>query len=573
MCDRCDPLLDRRRFLGLGAGAAAFATGVLALPGAASAAGAPFETHGLGEEWLPGLATASGAPAPGSAWHPTPGRSRALVIPARPSIPAIVSRKDWGADESIRTTARAFAPVRKIVVHHSASANNPRDPVGVVRSIYEFHVKERKFADVGYNFLIDHRGVVYEGRYARDYGGEPRTGQDGEWRGVVGAHALGVNVGSVGICLIGDFSTQAPTEAAMNSLVAMCAWLSGRHKIDPVNSDDYLSLFGQRRTFPNISGHRQTVATGCPGDAMFARMGAVRQAVANWAGRFSAQTVDMASSVRYADGQRPITTDTSGGGTTPTPAAPVAPDTGLLGYRVAMGDGRVVRYGNGQAVGTPTSRGITALRAIAGVTGGYLTLDGAGAVQGFGVQPPAGGLKAGQGSPADLAAAPDASGYWVLRTDGGVHTFGKAAWYGSPLKQGVRATAMKLRSMANGAGYWILSGDGRIRAYGNAPAIGAPGSTSAFLVDFWPTPSGRGYWVLGQDGRVYALGDAPERGDLKDKSSGWTAPAVAIVGTPNGKGYAIVDAAGRVHGFGSALAYREVGAQRGVVGLAAVTGP
>jgi hypothetical protein len=95
---------------------------------------------------------------------------------------------------------------------------------------------------------------------------------------------------------------------------------------------------------------------------------------------------------------------------------------------------------------------------------------------------------------------------------------------------------------------------------------------SAFLVDFWPTPTGLGYWVLGQDGRVYAVGDAPERGDLKDKGTGWTAPAVAVVGTPNGKGYAVVDAAGRVHGFGSALAYRDVGAQRGVVGIAPVTG-
>jgi hypothetical protein len=572
MCDRCDLLLPRRRFLGLGAGAAALAAGALTLPGISSAAAAaegdPFETTGLGEEWLPGLAAASGSAAPGNSWHaPAPGRSRALVVPARPPIPALLTRKDWGADESVRTTARAFAPVRKIVVHHSASANKPRDPVGVVRSIYEFHVKERKFADIGYNFLIDHRGVVYEGRYARDYGSEPHTGQDTDWRGVVGAHALGVNVGSVGICLIGDFTYQAPTEAAINSLIAMCAWLTGRHKIDPVDSDDYLTLFGERRTFPNISGHRQTVATTCPGDAMFSKLGAVRKAVANWAGRFPAQTVNMAASIRYADGQAPITPDSSGSGS----STPLAPDAGLLGYRVGMSNGNVVRYGRGSPVGTPLSRGVSALRAIAGVTGGYLSLDAGGKVEGFGVEAK-GGLTSGQGVPADLAARPDASGFWILRTDGGIHPFGSASWYGSPLSQGVRATAMKLRALPNGGGYWVLSGDGRIRAYGNAPAIGVPRSVSAFLVDFWPTPSGRGYWVLGQDGRVYAMGDAPERGDLKDKGSGWTAPAVGIVGTPNGKGYAIVDAAGRVHGFGSALAYQNVAAQRGVVGVAAVTG-
>jgi hypothetical protein len=571
MCDRCDLDLDRRRFLGIGAGAAALAAGVLAAPRLASAATQPFEVQGLGEDWLPGLAGASAAPAPGNSWYPAPGRSRALVVPARPSIPAIVSRKDWGADESIRTTARAFAPVRKIVVHHSASANNPRDPVGVVRAIYDFHVKERRFADIGYNFLIDHRGVVYEGRYARDYGWEPRTGQDSEWRGVVGAHALGVNVGSVGICLIGDFSWQSPTESAMNSLVAMCAWLTGRHKIDPLNSDDYLSLFSQRRTFPNIAGHRQVVTTACPGEALFNRLPAVRKAVANWAGRFSAQTVNMAASIRYADGQKPISADTSGGGTTATGSGgSLAPDPGLLGYRVGMGDGRVVRYGRGSPVGVP--KGAAGLRAIAGVTGGYLALDTAGQVQGFGVQA-SGGMTPGTGTPADLAARSDGQGFWILRSDGGVLRFGNAAWYGSTLKQGVRATAMKIRAVPNGSGYWILSGDGRIRAFGNAPALGAPrGNVSAFLVDFWPTPTGRGYWVLGQDGRVYAVGDAPERGDLKDKGSGWTSPAVAIVGTPNGKGYAIVDAAGRVHGFGSALAYRDVSAQRGVIGVAAVTG-
>jgi hypothetical protein len=279
----------------------------------------------------------------------------------------------------------------------------------------------------------------------------------------------------------------------------------------------------------------------------------------------------MAATIRYADGQAPITPDASGDATTSGTSTPLAPDAGLLGYRVGMSNGSVVRYGQGSSVGTPTSRGISALRAIAGVTGGYLSLDAVGTVQGYGVQAQ-GGLTSGQGSPADLAARSDASGFWILRTDGGVHSFGNAAWYGSPLKQGVRAAGIKLRVQPNGAGYWVLSGDGRIRAYGNAPALGVPRNVSAFLVDFWPTPSGRGYWVLGQDGRVYAMGDAPERGDLKDKGSGWTTPAVGIVGTPNGKGYGIVDAAGRVHGFGSALAYQNVTAQRGVLGVAAVTG-
>ena len=106
------------------------------------------------------------------------------------------------------------------MVHHTASPNNPSNPAAVLRDMYRYHVVDRGYADLGYNFVIDHRGNVYEGRWARDYGaGEIHDGEDEDGLGVMGAHADGVNEGSCGVVLIGDFSSRRPTDAAMNALI------------------------------------------------------------------------------------------------------------------------------------------------------------------------------------------------------------------------------------------------------------------------------------------------------------------------------------------------------------------
>jgi N-acetylmuramoyl-L-alanine amidase len=191
MCDACEHLLhpastrrdvpdpapiDRRRLLRqAGVGGLAALAAAIGLPDTlAEAMAPPFETLQLGEDGRPALAVA----APGAVAATSGGVPSLLPgVPAAKkshhssgiSTPHIVTRAEWGADESIRTSARGFAPIRKFVVHHTASPNNPRHPVAVMQEMYQYHVLGRGFSDVGYNFAIDQHGTIYEARWARNY--------------------------------------------------------------------------------------------------------------------------------------------------------------------------------------------------------------------------------------------------------------------------------------------------------------------------------------------------------------------------------------------------------------------
>src|SRR5204862_7471537 len=143
--------------------------------------------------------------------------------------PAVVPRSGWGADESLRfdssgneTWPPAFYPVQKLIVHHTATQNNDPDPAATVRSIYYYHAVTQGWGDIGYNFLIDEAGHVYEGRYSRPYAaGESPTGQDANGNGVTAAHAQGYNSGTVGLALLGSLTTQDATPAARPALEAL----------------------------------------------------------------------------------------------------------------------------------------------------------------------------------------------------------------------------------------------------------------------------------------------------------------------------------------------------------------
>jgi hypothetical protein len=222
-----------------------------------------------------------------------PGDADAALRPTRLKAPPIVSRAQWRADESIRGTVAGWAPVRKLVVHHTTSSNHA-DDAAVVRFTYRYHVLGRGFSDVGYNFFIGRDGKVYEGRRARNYAhGEIHSGEDGARNGVIGGHALGHNAGTCGIAVLGNFEEAKPTRAAVNSLVRLLAWEAQRHRIDPLGSDRYTGTTGVAQRFPNIVGHRGVGATACPGQQLNAMLPAIRQQVAAMVGRFPARASDM----------------------------------------------------------------------------------------------------------------------------------------------------------------------------------------------------------------------------------------------------------------------------------------
>jgi hypothetical protein len=112
------------------------------------------------------------------------------------TAPAIVKRAEWGANESLRSEIPRTRRWRWRSSTNTASGNSytRRQAAGIVRGIYYYHTQSLGWSDIGYNFLIDRYGTIYEGRYG------------GVTRGPVGAQVLGFNTGSAGVSVMGNFS-------------------------------------------------------------------------------------------------------------------------------------------------------------------------------------------------------------------------------------------------------------------------------------------------------------------------------------------------------------------------------
>jgi len=203
-------------------------------------------------------------------------RSPELWIPLRAvaaaGLPAIVPRSGWGADESIRRNEPQYASsVRFAIVHHTAGPNSysPSQAAAIMRAIQIYHVKSNGWNDIGYNFLVDRYGTVYEGRYG------------GIDRNVIGAHALGFNTGSVGVAVIGTFQSSAIPAAAETSLEKLLAWRLDLAHVDPLSTVTAISGGSERYPAGSpvflraVSGHRDTGLTACPGDLLYAQLGAI----------------------------------------------------------------------------------------------------------------------------------------------------------------------------------------------------------------------------------------------------------------------------------------------------------
>jgi flagellar hook assembly protein FlgD len=203
------------------------------------------------------------------------GLTRAPEAQAMTTKPAIVLRSQWGANEDWRTGSPSFAPLKMAFVHHTAGSNSysPSDAPAIVRGIYYYHTHALDWSDIGYNFLIDRYGVIYEGRYG------------GITNAAIGAQTYGFNTSSTGVSVLGSFGTVPPPSAAMTALKRLLAWKLDVHHIDPLGKAEMLCYAtrkyteGDIVTFNVISGHRNANYTACPGDAFYALLPAVRKAV------------------------------------------------------------------------------------------------------------------------------------------------------------------------------------------------------------------------------------------------------------------------------------------------------
>jgi len=204
---------------------------------------------------------------------PSPRVRRAQMT----ETPTIITRSEWGANERIRRAPPRYADnVHVAIVHHTAGSNSytAAQSAGIVRAIYLYHVQGNGWNDIGYNFLVDKYGQIFEGRYG------------GITRAVIGAHAMGFNVGTVGVAVIGNYSSATLTPAARAALVSLLAWRLDLAHVDPLSRVVRVSTGNPRYpagtavTLNAISGHRDTYPTSCPGSSLYAQLPAIRRAVA-----------------------------------------------------------------------------------------------------------------------------------------------------------------------------------------------------------------------------------------------------------------------------------------------------
>lgn len=173
-------------------------------------------------------------------------------------------RAAWGADLPVKGPL-VGEESRFILVHHTASPNDRRNPRDLVRVTHAYHTGPKGWPDVAYNFMIGHDGSVWEAR-------------QGSLAAPVVADATGGSQGYAQlICLIGNFSTAPPTAAMQRSLVELIAFLAARDGIDlsPRSSTTFTSRgsnkfpAGSRITTSTVSGHRDCSYTACPGDVAY----------------------------------------------------------------------------------------------------------------------------------------------------------------------------------------------------------------------------------------------------------------------------------------------------------------
>ncbi|MEZ5170900.1 MAG: N-acetylmuramoyl-L-alanine amidase [Acidimicrobiia bacterium] len=381
---------------------------------------------------------------------------------AVPPQPGIRSRASWGAAPQRAGCSGIAGTITRAIVHHTDGTNNYSDTAAVLRGIQQYHFN-RGWCDIGYNFLVDKWGTVWEGR-----GG-------GITKAVIGAHSEGSNTGSTGIALIGNHVSTPVSSAARLGLRSILAWKLGLHDVVVKSS--------------SIIGHRNVYSTACPGNRAYAMLPALRNEVAFivavYAPRYKALEERPGGGWYQLDG-------------TGTVDAVFAPHYGEHDFNwdiardiAVMPDGK-----------------------------GYIVLDGYGGLWKFGsanqgtMKNLRGPYWNGWDIARDVAITPNGKGLVVLDAWGGLHPRGNAPvvagsyWPGWDIAKDVE--------FDDDFGVYILDGLGGIRQRNGASNFGA---------DYWPGWDLAEDLTVKGDGSGYASLDAwggiHPRGNMPGGNLGW----------------------------------------------------
>lgn len=189
------------------------------------------------------------------------------------ATPHVITRAEWGASPQACTPGVASGLVGA-VLHHTADPNTyttVAEAMQQIRNDQAYHINSLGWCDIGYNFLVDKWGNIYEGRAGSIQ--EP----------VIGAHAAGFNTGTVGIAMIGTYSTLTPSAAMQEAVAQVIAWRLSAYHRDPTGTMTYTTSGGSDKyaagttvTLPVVVGHRDVYLTACPGNAGYATLPWVR---------------------------------------------------------------------------------------------------------------------------------------------------------------------------------------------------------------------------------------------------------------------------------------------------------
>jgi N-acetylmuramoyl-L-alanine amidase-like protein len=211
------------------------------------------------------------------------GNVPAASAGAAAAVPQINTRKAWGADERLRGSGPSYTSTIKAgFVHHTAGTNNysAADVPKIIRGIYAYHTKSNGWSDIGYNFLVDKFGRVWEGRYG------------GVTKAVLGAHTGGFNVDTFAVSALGNYDKAPATAPMIDSIARVMAWKLSLNYRDPNGRTSLVSQgggtsryrAGARVAFNVISGHRDAGNTSCPGKNLYAQLPNLRALTAQYMG-------------------------------------------------------------------------------------------------------------------------------------------------------------------------------------------------------------------------------------------------------------------------------------------------
>lgn len=234
-------------------------------------------------------------------------------LQAGPGQPPILARRAWARGIAHPRVAPEYGAVRVAFVHHTENPNGylAGEVPAMLRAIFAFHREVRGWNDIGYNFVVDAFGRIFEARA----GGidEP----------VVGAQAGGYNLVSTGIAVLGSFSAQAISAPARRALQRLLAWKLALHgvgaegrvtvHVNPAGAAYSRFPANAPVSLPRIAGHRDADSTDCPGDVLYRQLPAIRPRVRTLAPRPVLATLTLTPAGRQEPPPAPGTPVAGGG--------------------------------------------------------------------------------------------------------------------------------------------------------------------------------------------------------------------------------------------------------------------